>query len=246
MRPSPRGRLPSSAPGCLGILLIAPDGPDLRQLARGLRAQGPAVTVAASLAEGNAAARVGGHDVIALDLAGQEEEALGLLARWRRDGLRTPVLLLTAAGDRRAGVSGLEAGADTFLSRPTTPEVLLAHLRALLRLAGARAAAVLRAHDLEINTAAREARRGGRRLVLSPREYALLELLARRRGQVVSRAEAMQHLYGDPGELRSNVVDVYVGYLRAKVDKGFDPPLILTRWGEGYLLRGDEAFERAG
>jgi DNA-binding response OmpR family regulator len=156
------------------------------------------------------------------------------------------VLLLTGAGDGCFGVRGLELGADTFLPRPTTPEVTLAHLRALLRLSGARAAAVLRAHDLEINTAAREVRRGGQRLVLSPREYALLELLARHRGQVVTREQAMRHLYGDGGEFRSNVVDVYVGYLRAKIDKGFDTPLILTRWGQGYLLRGDEAFERAG
>jgi DNA-binding response OmpR family regulator len=246
MRPSPRRCPPSPSPGCLGVLLIASAAPDVRRLARGLRAQGAAVTLAPSLAEGDAGARSGGHDALALDLAGQEADALGLLGRWRHDGLRTPVLLLTGTGDSRAGVCGLEAGADTFLSRPATPEVLLAHLRALLRLASARAAAVLRAHDLELDTAAREVRRGGRRLVLSPREYALLELLARHPGQVITRGEAMRHLYGDRGEFRSNVVDVYVGYLRAKVDKGFDTPLILTRWGEGYLLRGDEAFDRAG
>src|SRR5262249_16820679 len=136
MSPSARRRAPSAAPGCLGVLLIAPAGPDPRRLSRGLRAQGAAVTLTPCLAEGGARARPGGHGVIALDLHGQEADALALLARWRHDGLRTPVLLLTGVGDGCSGVRGLELGADTFLPRPATPEVALAHLRALLRLAG--------------------------------------------------------------------------------------------------------------
>jgi DNA-binding response OmpR family regulator len=199
-----------------------------------------AVAVAPALAKGDGAARAGGHDAITLDLTGREEEALAVLARWRRDGLRTPVLVLTAGHEPGAGVRALETGADTFLPRSIAPEALLAHLRALLRLPAVRAACVLRAFDLEIDTEARLVRRGGRLIALSPREYALLELLARRQGRVVSRAEILRRLYGCEARAGSNVVEVYVRYLRTKIDLWSELPLILTRRGEGYLLRGEE------
>jgi DNA-binding response OmpR family regulator len=100
---------------------------------------------------------------------------------------------------------------------------------------------VLRVHDLEIDTASRTVKRGGQAIHLTPREYALLQFLAFHRGRVVTRSMIWEHLYDEQDENTSNVVDVYIRYLRNKIDKGFDPPLILTRWGEGYLLRGEEA-----
>ena len=93
---------------------------------------------------------------------------------------------------------------------------------------------------MEIDTAARTAKRGGQLIHLTPREYSLLQFLAFHRGQVVTRTMIWDHLYDENDENTSNVVDVYIRYLRTKIDKGFDPPLILTRWGEGYLLRGEE------
>ena len=101
--------------------------------------------------------------------------------------------------------------------------------------------AMLRIHDLEIDTTTRIVKRRGKRILLTPREYALLKFLAERRGRVVSRALICNDLYGCHAGDMSNIVDVYVRYLRKKIDAGFEPPLILTRWGEGYLLRGDGA-----
>jgi DNA-binding response OmpR family regulator len=98
----------------------------------------------------------------------------------------------------------------------------------------------LRIHDQEIDTAARTIKRGGKTIHLTPREFALLEFLAFHRGKVVSRSMIWEHLYDEQDENTSNVVDVYIRYLRNKIDKGFEPSLILTRWGEGYLLRGED------
>jgi DNA-binding response OmpR family regulator len=99
---------------------------------------------------------------------------------------------------------------------------------------------VLRVHDLEIDTGARTARRSGRPVRLTRREYALLQFLAFHRGRVVSRAMIWEHVYDERAERTSNVVDVYIRYLRGKIDRGHDLPLILTRWGEGYMLRGED------
>jgi DNA-binding response OmpR family regulator len=113
--------------------------------------------------------------------------------------------------------------------------------RLLVHNGSAQPGTLVRAFDLEIDTAAREVRRAGRDIPLSPREYALLECLARRRGRVVSRARICEHLYPGQDAGTSNVVDVFVRSLRQKIDKGFDPPLILTRRGFGYLFRGEAA-----
>ena len=99
---------------------------------------------------------------------------------------------------------------------------------------------MLRCYDLEIDTAARTVRRSGQAIHLTPREYALLEFLAFHRGKVVTRSMIWEHLYDEQDESTSNVVDVYIRYLRNKIDKGFEPSLIQTRWGEGYMLRGDD------
>jgi DNA-binding response OmpR family regulator len=99
---------------------------------------------------------------------------------------------------------------------------------------------MLRIFDLEIDTAARSVKRGGQSIHLTPREYGLLEFLAFHRGRVVTRTMIWEHLYDEHDESTSNVVDVYIRYLRNKIDKGFEPPLIMTRWGEGYQLRGED------
>jgi DNA-binding response OmpR family regulator len=179
--------------------------------------------------------------VIVLDLMLPKLDGLSLLQRWRRAGLKTHVLVLTARDRIEDKVRGLDMGADDYLTKPFQLEELLARLRALVRRGHQVKDPVLRVHDLEIDTAGRTVRRGGQAIPLTPREYGLLEFLAFHRGKVVTRAMIWEHLYDEHDENTSNVVDVYIRYLRNKIDKGFDPPLILTRRGEGYLLRGDDA-----
>jgi DNA-binding response OmpR family regulator len=167
-------------------------------------------------------------------------DGMTLLQNWRRSGLNTHVLVLTARDTLDDKVSGLDHGADDYMTKPPQLEELFARLRALIRRGHQVKDPVLRIWDLEIDTAARTVKRAGQPIHLTPREYALLQFLAFHRGKVVSRSMIWEHLYDEHDENTSNVVDVYIRYLRTKIDKGFNPPLILTRWGEGYLLRGDD------
>jgi DNA-binding response OmpR family regulator len=222
------------------VLLIEDHKPLVRSLRRGLEEEGFAVDVAEDGHEGDYKARSAEYDVIILDIMLPKEDGLSLLQRWRRDGLSTHVLMLTARGTMDDKVKGLDLGADDYLTKPFELGELFARLRALIRRGHQVKSPTLRVHDLEIDTAARTVQRGGKPIKLTPREYALLEFLAFHRGKVVTRTMIWEHLYDEQDESTSNVVDVYIRYLRTKIDKDFDPPLILTRWGEGYLLRGDD------
>ena len=186
-------------------------------------------------------ARTAEYDVIILDLMLPKIDGLTLLQKWRHEGIKTHVLVLTARGSIEDKVKGLDIGADDYLTKPFELEELIARLRALIRRTHQVKDPLVRIFDLEIDTAARAVRRGGHTIHLTPREFALLEFLAFHRGKVVTRSMIWEHLYDEQDENTSNVVDVYIRYLRNKIDKGFDPPLILTRWGEGYLLRGDDS-----
>jgi DNA-binding response OmpR family regulator len=222
------------------VLLIEDHKPLQRALRRGLEEEGFAVDVAGDGDDGDFKARTAQYDVIVLDLMLPKKDGLTLLQRWRRDGLGTHVLVLTARGGIEDKVRGLDLGADDYLTKPFELGELFARLRALIRRGHQVKDPVLRVQDLEIDTAARTVRRAGKPIHLTPREYALLEFLAYHRGKVVSRSMIWEHLYDEHDETTSNVVDVYIRYLRNKIDKGFDPALIQTRWGEGYLLRGDD------
>jgi DNA-binding response OmpR family regulator len=217
---------------------------DFKQLARmlrqGLEEEGFAVDVAHDGEDANVKARGTEYDVIILDLMLPKIDGLTLLKQWRRDGLKAHVLVLTARSSVEDQVTGLDLGADDYLTKPFELEVLLARMRALIRRGHQVKSPILRIHDLEIDTAARTVKRSGQEIHLTPREYALLEFLAFHRGKVATRSMIWEHLYDEQDESTSNVVDVYIRYLRNKIDKGFDPPLILTRWGEGYMLRGEE------
>ncbi|MBI1916033.1 MAG: response regulator transcription factor [Planctomycetes bacterium] len=168
-------------------------------------------------------------------------DSLLWLPRWRHVGLSAPVMVLLppgSTGHERARC--LDAGADECLNRPLDAQELRARLSVLSRRGRWKPGAVCRVHDLEVDFAARTVRRNGVPISLTPREFDLLRLLADRRGEVVSRAALRRHLYGDHVNNHSNVVDVYIRYLRSKIDEGFSLPLILTRRGEGYFLRADE------
>jgi DNA-binding response OmpR family regulator len=209
-------------------------------LKKGLEEEGFAVDVAHDGEEGDFKARTAEYDVIILDLMLPKQDGLTLLQHWRRDDLKTDVLVLTARGSIEDKVRGLDLGADDYLTKPFELEELLARIRAVIRRRHGVKDPILRVCDLEIDTATRTVKRGGQSIHLTPREYALLEFLAYHRGRVVSRSMIWEHLYDEQDENTSNVVDVYIRYLRNKIDKGFDPPLIITRWGEGYLLRGED------
>jgi DNA-binding response OmpR family regulator len=222
------------------VLLIEDYGPAVRALKLGLQEEGYEVDVARSADDGLARAWKGPYDVILLDLMLPQGRSFTLLKSWRQAGLMTHVLALAPPGGTEDTVRGLDMGADDCLTKPFEFDELLARMRALLRRRATVEDAVVRIGDLEINTAVRTVRRAGRPIHLTPREFGLLEFLANHRGKVVSRSMIWDQLYDDKLAAGSNVVDVYIGYLRGKIDKGFDPPLILTRWGEGYVLRGED------
>jgi DNA-binding response OmpR family regulator len=222
------------------VLLVEDHKPMVRALKQGLEEEGFAVDIALDGEEGDYKARSAEYDVIVLDVMLPKEDGLSLLRRWRPDGIKSPVLLLTARSGIEDKVKGLDCGADDYLTKPFQLEELLARLRALLRRGHQVKDPVLRVLDLEIDTTSHTVRRAGQTIYLTPREYALLQFLAFNRGKVVTRSMIWAHLYDENDENTSNVVDVYIRYLRNKIDKNFDPPLIMTRWGEGYMLRGED------
>jgi len=222
------------------VLLVEDYKPLVRALRQGLEEEGFAVDVAYDGEEGDFKANSAQYDAIILDIMLPKEDGISLLQRWRRKGMQTHVLMLTARGSLEDKVRGLDIGADDYLTKPFELEELLARMRALIRRGHQAKDPVLRVRDLEIDTAARTVKRAGQPIHLTPREYSLLHFLAYHRGKVVSRSMIWEHLYDEHDENTSNVVDVYIRYLRNKIDKGFEPPLIMTRWGEGYQLRGDE------
>jgi DNA-binding response OmpR family regulator len=222
------------------LLLVEDHKPLVRALRQGLEEEGFAVDVAYDGEEGDFKARSAQYDAVILDLMLPKQDGLTLLQKWRRDGLKMYVLVLTARDKIEDKVRGLDLGADDYLTKPFELGELFARLRALIRRGHEVKDPVVRVHDLEIDTAARTVKRSGQPIHLTPREYSLLEFLAFHRGKVATRTMIWEHLYDEQDESTSNVVDVYIRYLRNKIDKGFEPPLILTRWGEGYLLRGDE------
>jgi DNA-binding response OmpR family regulator len=221
------------------ILLVEDHKPLSRALRQGLEEEGYSVDIAMDGEEANVKARATGYDVIILDVMLPKVDGLTLLQNWRKDGLKAHVLMLTARSTVDDKVKGLDSGADDYLTKPFELGELLARLRALIRREHQVKDPVIRVFDLEIDTSARMVKRGGVSISLTPREYALLEFLAFHRGKVATRSMIWEHLYDEQDESTSNVVDVYIRYLRNKVDKGYDPPLILTRWGEGYMMRGE-------
>jgi DNA-binding response OmpR family regulator len=225
-------------------VLVAEDHPSLaRSIADGLREEGYAVDLTFDGAEADHLAKANPYDCVVLDLMLPGKEGLAVLRDLRKRGDRTPVLCLTARDSLEHKVEGLNCGADDYLTKPFAWEELAARVRALIRRTHDRADAAVRIDDLEIDTAKKSVRRAGKEIHLSAREYALLEYLAMREGHVVSRTDIWEHLYDQHDESSSNVVDVYIGYLRNKIDKPFGRRLIHTRRGQGYVLGVDGGAE---
>jgi len=218
------------------LLLVEDDERLASALARGLRGEGYAVDMAADGDDAVVQARVYDYDLVILDVMLPGTDGVTVCRMLRDAGRWSPVLMLTARGGVSDRIRGLDAGADDYLVKPFDFGELVARVRALLRRGAPERPAVLVAGDLEIDPATRSVSRAGRRVELSAREFAVLEFLARRAGQVVSRTELLEHVWDRNYEGSTNIIDVYVGYLRRKLETPFARPLIHTVRGAGYRL----------
>ncbi len=219
-------------------VLIVEDEVKLAQtLKRGLEDEGYVVDTSADGAEGLALAESSAFDVVVLDVMLPSLDGVAVTRALRARQVATPILILTARDAVDDRVAGLEAGADDYLGKPFAFRELLARLRALTRRNLPGRDPVLRIADLEIDTARREVRRASRVIVLTHKEYAVLEYLALNRNVVLTRDQIAEHVWALDFAAGSNVVDVYIRYLRRKLDEGFSPSLIQTIRGHGYQLR---------
>ena len=221
-------------------MLLVEDSERLRKsVGAALRKSGYAVDAAIDGEEGLWLAQSERYDAIVLDIMLPKRDGLSVVEELRRGGSAVHVLLLTARDTVDDRVRGLRAGADDYLVKPFALEELLARVQALCRRSYGVKQPCLAVGDLEIDTAMREVRRGGRPITLKPREYALLEYLALRQGEVVSRRDIEAHIYDEAVEPMSNVVDSAISVLRRRLSQAGAPPLIHTRHGHGYVLKAD-------
>jgi DNA-binding response OmpR family regulator len=224
-------------------LLLVEDEKKLSELvARALRAESFAVDVADDGLRGWELAQSYEYDLIILDLMLPQLPGEELLRRIRRTNQRVPILVLTARGGTEDKVHNFEAGADDYLTKPFAFAELIMRVKALLRRGPITRSSVLRVGDLEVDRFTQQVRRAGRRIELTPKEYALLEYLAANPGRVFSRTMIIEHVWDQSFEGLTNIVDVYVRHLRSKVDDPFPVKLIRTVRGVGYGLT--ESAER--
>ena len=227
------------------ILLVEDEPSAARMLAKGLREQTYAVDIAG---DGEAAlyqAFVNDYDLIVLDVMLPIKDGFEVCRELRAAGSTIPILMVTARESVHDRIEGLDTGGDDYLTKPFDFHELLARVRALLRRGEALCPQMIELADLKIDTRAHRVRRAERNIDLTAKEYALIEYLARRRGEVVTRTEISEHVWDENFDVFSNLIEVYIQRLRKKIDEGHEPRLIRTLRGEGYMLTaGDE--ERRG
>ena len=204
---------------------------------KGLEEEGYAVDVAVDGEEGLVMALTRVHDLIILDIRLPRRDGLRVLQALRHDGVTAPVLLLTVRATIEDKVLGLDAGADDYLTKPFAFQELVARVRALLRRRAEGEPAVLHIGDLTLDPARRTVTRGGEKIDLTPREFALLDYFIRNPGRVLTRTMIAEHVWDYSFDTSTNVIDVYVNYLRKKVDAGREPKLLHTIRGVGYVLK---------
>ena len=218
------------------LLLVEDEARVARFIARGLREQAYAVDLAADGEDALYQAAVNTYDAIILDVMLPKKDGFAVCRELRAAGSRVPVLMLTARDAVEDRISGLDTGADDYLTKPFEFGELLARLRALLRRGQELIPTVIHVADLVIDTRGQQARRAGRNVNLTTKEYALLEYLARNAGRVVGREEIAEHVWDESFDPFSNLIEVYINRLRRKVDEPFGRSLIHTRRGAGYVL----------
>jgi heavy metal response regulator len=222
------------------ILVVEDEKKVASFIQRGLEAGHYSVDVAHDGDTGLARALKEHHDLLILDLMLPRRDGAAVLRELRERRHTLPILLLTARATVTDKVHGLDLGADDYLTKPFEFAELLARVRALLRRGNAAPAPTLALADLTLDPATREVTRGGRRIDLTAREYALLEFFLRNPGRVLSRALIAQHVWGVSFDTFTNVIDVYVNYLRRKIDADFEAKLLHTVRGAGYVLKEPE------
>lgn len=218
------------------VLVVEDDTEVADLIGRALREAGWAADLVGAGSDALTALAINDYDAAILDLGLPGLDGLEVCRRWRRQSGKTPILMLTARGAVSSRVTGLDAGADDYLTKPFAVEELLARLRALIRRPAVALSPELRLADLELDPASRTVRRAGRPVRLTAREFALLHYLMRRPGAVVTRAQILDHVWDDNFDPVGNVVDVLVGRLRRKLDPPQLIPLLHTVRGAGYLL----------
>ncbi|HLH28455.1 MAG TPA: response regulator transcription factor [Acidimicrobiales bacterium] len=218
-------------------ILVVEDEENLaRALATGLGAEGYAVDVAATGPEGLEALRRTDYDLVLLDILLPGLNGFKVCRAIREENVWTPIIMLTAKDGEYDEAEALDTGADDFVSKPFSFVVLVAHIRALLRRGRPERPSVLRAGDLTLDPAEHRCRRGDAEIDLTPREFALLHYLMRFAGEVVSKGDLLVHVWGDRFEGDPNIAEVYVGYLRRKIDVPFGRASLETVRGVGYRL----------
>jgi two-component system, OmpR family, response regulator len=218
-------------------ILVVEDEPKMaRLLRRGLTERGDVVGVAATGGSAVDLAATEDYDVVVLDVMLPDLDGFAVCRQMRSLGVWTPVLMLTARGAVGDRVEGLDAGADDYLVKPFSFPELHARIRALVRRGVVERPSVLTVDDLRLDPASQRVHRGDQEIALSTRELALLEAFMRRPGQVLTRDQLLQHVWDPAFETSSNVVDVYVRYLRQKIDRPFDRHSLETVRGAGYRL----------
>src|SRR5262245_41264608 len=222
-----------------GRLLVVEDDPQVRaMLTRALRYEGFEVIAASDGSEAMASLRASRPDLLLLDLLLPDADGVDLCGRLRAEGDPLPILMLTARDTVSDRVAGFEAGADDYLVKPFSTAELVARVRALLRRARDRPApSTRRVGDLELDASTHEVRRGGRSLRLTRREFDLLALFLEHPGTVLARERLLTEAWGFHSPVETNAIDVYVGYLRRKLEEGGGPRVIHTVRGVGYVLR---------
>jgi two-component system, OmpR family, response regulator len=220
------------------ILVIEDDKDAANWLVKGLKESGHVVDLAGDGELGLNMALEAVHDVFIIDRMLPKLDGLSVIKKVRSDGLKTPVLILSALSDVDERVKGLRAGGDDYLAKPYSFSELLARVEGL----GSRKLldpkeAKLKAMDLEVDLLTRSVTRGGKPIVLQPREFKLLEYLVRNAGHIVTRTMLLENVWDYHFDPQTNVIDVHVSRLRGKIDKGFDEPLLQTVRGAGYMIR---------
>jgi two-component system, OmpR family, response regulator MprA len=223
------------------ILVVEDDAKMAKLLHRGLTGQGHTVEVASDGLKGLEKSRTMVFDAIVLDVMLPGVDGLHVARRLRAGGNRTPILMLTARDSVSDIVRGLDVGADDYLTKPFSFEVLTARLRVMARHTSADSSLVLQVSDLTLNTETHEARRGEKTLVLTRTEFVILERLMSRAGRVVSRDDLTEAAWGIDREIESNTLDVFISQLRSKIEAGGASRLIQTVRGFGYTVREAES-----
>jgi two-component system, OmpR family, response regulator len=228
-----KGRLKST----MRVLVIEDDRDAATWLLKGLKESGHLVDHAADGELGMALARENVHDVLIVDRMLPKLDGLSVIRSLRADGITTPVLILSALSDVDERVKGLRAGGDDYLAKPYSFSELLARVEGLSRRTGAVQETRLKACDLELDLLTREVTRGGKDIPLQPREFKLLEYLMRHAGHIVTRTMLLENVWDYHFDPQTNVIDVHVSRLRAKIDKSFEEPILQTVRGAGYMIR---------